>query len=597
MAALSRLLILLCAGLFCMNSSARQAQYTESESGRDQIALGFPVPQVVDSNSALAGFRSYQSLIDRLSLSALQRSDFSRMQVGSSLNNRPIYAFRFGTTDNVAMLQSGGMHAREWASPEAVTGIAEQLMAAADDGGIESYLRDNSSIILIPVLNPDGFIATQQNPATTLIGEDPNDSANPASAAAKNLTPREGRMRRKNLRDSDGNIETTSDNLLGVDLNRNIGRFWASSGRSSNSPDSIVYHGATEASEPETRALIAASRWLPEQNLRLYIDTHSFGRVYFYNRTGNERLHNITLSLVNKIRLAPNRAYSQAAESSGLGIGASDEYFAYERQVPSYTLEIEPGSSQTAEYGGNAGISHSGFILPDAEVPRMRSEIYAMARLAYYHQSGPAILQQLQIFQQPEGRLVVDANWQGQINRQLNIEQKAALLPGGDYRLVARFSKPMRWRDEQGQIGAYPGQAAPLAPQISLVSGPQSANLDSSRGRWLDAQYQADSFELDFILSDQLSGTSQFHISARDLAGVALDADPSTAVSWQNGAWYNFEDEQGVAGDVGGQDRNISFSVQGPDLNPPQSNTAGGSGSLGLWLFFSFSLFRRRNTG
>ncbi|MGJ8670472.1 MAG: M14 family metallopeptidase [Oceanococcus sp.] len=587
---------LLLTTLLCASqvSSAREAHYTENQSGSDRIALGFAVPQVVTSNSPLAGFRSYDSLISSLSLQALQRSDFTRMQIGSSTQQRSIYAFRFGANEQAVMLQSGGIHAREWASPEAVTGIAEQLLAAADDSGIESYLRDTTSIILIPVLNPDGFLNTQSYPDTTRIGEDPDENLNPATAAAKDLTPREGRMRRKNLRDSDELMSTIENNLLGVDLNRNIGDFWASSNRSSGNASSIVYHGPAKSSEPEIAALITASNWLPSDNLRLFIDTHSFGRVFFYNRTGNERLFNITRNLVNNIRLAPTKSYSQVQENTGLGIGATDEFFAYQRQVPSYTLEIEPGTSQTAEYGGNAGVSHSGFILPEAEVPRMRDEIYNMARLAYYQQAGAAIMQNLKLHQHPENVLVFDANWQGETSRQLSTQQNADLQPGQRYRLQVQFSKPMRWRNEQGQVVAYAGQAAPSLPQISFVSGNQTATLDSSNGRWLDTQYHADSYELEFNLPSELAGASQIHVAARDMAGAALDANPATVVTWSNGAWSNLEDEQGVAGDNGGEDRSIRINIAGTAPNPTPAASGGGSGSLALWLLMSLYFSRRR---
>ncbi len=583
---------LLAGVILSTSAAARLAQYTENTSSEDQVALGFPVPQPVDSSTPLAGFRSYDSLINTLSLQALQSADFSQQQVGSSLNNRPIYAFRFGRSEQAVMLQVGGMHAREWASPEAVTHIAERLLTAADDDGLETYLRDQASIILVPVLNPDGFISTQTQPERTRIGEDPDDNRDPSSSPSKDLTPRDGRMRRKNLRNSDGQLDSSEDTLQGVDLNRNIGPFWSSSSRSSANPDSIVYHGVAESSEPETLALRAASNWLPQEHLRLFIDTHSYGRVYFYNRSGNERLFNITRDLANLIRVVPPRAYSALQEATGVGIGASDEFFAYQRQVPSYTLEIEPGNSQTAEYGGNAGVSHSGFILPEAEVPRMRNEIYAMARLAYYHQMGAAILQAVQVTTVPSGQVVFTASWQNDgSSRTLQSTQAAALQTGQRYRLQLDFSKPMRWRDAQNRIVAYPGQAAPTAPQLTLQSNRQTATLDSAAGQWLDNRYQADRYTLDFELPSQLGGRTNLQVAVRDLAGLALDSNPETVLGWADGAWSGLEDEQGMAGDRGGEDHNISLDIAGEETAP---SAGGGSGGLTLWILLSLVLLRSR---
>jgi hypothetical protein len=41
-------------------------------------------------------------------------------------------------------------------------------------------------------------------------------------------------------------------------------------------------------------------------------------------------------------------------------------------------------------------------------------------------------------------------------------------------------------------------------------------------------------------------------LGQRDLAEMALDGDPATAVDWGNGAWQRYEDVVGTAGDTGG---------------------------------------------
>ena len=130
------LLLALCS---LSTAQARPAEYSENQSSEDRIALGFPVPEPVASSTPLAGFRRYDSLIGALSLKALQRDDFERREIGRSQKDRPIYAFRFGLSERAVMLQVGGLHAREWASPEAVAGIAEALLSAADDGGAPPY--------------------------------------------------------------------------------------------------------------------------------------------------------------------------------------------------------------------------------------------------------------------------------------------------------------------------------------------------------------------------------------------------------------------------------------------------------------------------
>ena len=527
-------------------------------------------------SSAFAGFRSYQSLLDGLSLLASQRDDFDIHRIGhAESSSQDIYAFAFGrgNATSPVMLQTGGSHAREWATPEAVSWIAEQLTTHADDGGLETYLRDQARILLVPVLNPDGFMATQADPTHVRVNEDPD--GDPA-------TPRDGRMRRKNLRDSDGKLDSPADTLNGVDINRNIGQFWGTSSRSSASPQSIVYQGDSRESESETLALIQAGDLFGSEHLRLFIDTHSFGRVFFYNNTpNNQRLFNITRDLVDLIRVVPSQNYARQAESSGIGIGASDEYFGYQLQVPSYTLELEPGNNQAAEYGGNPNVSHSGFILPEAEVPRVRSEVYAMSLLAYYQQMGAAIAQSLSINAADSGLLVYQAQWRNQdaATRTLQISSDATLSAGVRYRLRLQFNKPMRWRNAQGGIAAYPGLQLPADPILHLLDGNQEKEIGDATGHWIDTKWQADTYELNFTPTSNLAPELQLRIDVRDLAGRALDSRPGTALNWENGAWIGFEDEDGVAGDRGGRDNSFKFKLNTPAATP----SGGGSGSLSAW--------------
>ena len=94
---------------------------------------------------------------------------------------------------------------------------------------------------MLPVSNVDGFLQTQRY-------------ANKVINSIQQ--PRDGRMRRKNMRNVDEFLSTENDGLFGVDLNRNNNPYWASNpNRSSADPSSIVHHGSGAASEPEIQAL------------------------------------------------------------------------------------------------------------------------------------------------------------------------------------------------------------------------------------------------------------------------------------------------------------------------------------------------------
>ena len=92
-------------------------------------------------------------------------------------------------------------------------------------------------------------------------------------------SPRDGRMRRKNMLGADEELSTQADHLHGVDLNRNFPPFWNSSpDRSSDDPASMVHHGGSAKSEPETQALDAAALLGPAEKLSMFTDMHSFSQ-------------------------------------------------------------------------------------------------------------------------------------------------------------------------------------------------------------------------------------------------------------------------------------------------------------------------------
>ena len=167
--------------------------YTDDDNSGTNIALGYPPPVPVASMTPVAGFREYASLFaQHQSLLALN-DEVDGEVVGETLAGREIWAYVIGDADattaegfaEAAVLVNGGIHAREWQTPEAVTALFEALVAGKADGGFVQYLVENLNTVLVPVNNVDGFIQTQLYPV---------------NVTADREQPREGRMRRKNLR-------------------------------------------------------------------------------------------------------------------------------------------------------------------------------------------------------------------------------------------------------------------------------------------------------------------------------------------------------------------------------------------------------------
>ena len=105
-------------------------------------------------------------------------------------------------------------------------------------------LLDRVEVIVIPVVNPDGYEFT--------------------------YAPGGYRFWRKNRRDNAGTCE-------GVDLNRNWGSDWNGGQSTSTDPCSDIYVGPSSMSEPEVQAL--ADYCLNHGNIRAQIDFHAFSQL------------------------------------------------------------------------------------------------------------------------------------------------------------------------------------------------------------------------------------------------------------------------------------------------------------------------------
>ncbi|XP_063903678.1 carboxypeptidase B-like [Zophobas morio] len=166
--------------------------------------------------------------------------------IGDSVEGRPIKLLRISNKNpnNKAVFVEGGIHAREWISPAAVTYIINQLISNYDDE--PSYIK-NLDWYFVPVLNPDGYTYTYNV----------------------------DRLWRKNRAQS-----KTSD-CVGVDLNRNWGYDWGSNG-SSTDPCSNSYRGTKPFSEPETASVAKFFINNPDIQWVGYLAVHSYGQFIVY---------------------------------------------------------------------------------------------------------------------------------------------------------------------------------------------------------------------------------------------------------------------------------------------------------------------------
>jgi len=595
--------------LFASNQLNAQVltEWVESRAPQenDKIALGYPVPIPVDTALPFDGFRTYAGLHMRHQDLAATTSLVHPESIGFTRNGRTIWAYRLGDDDLLtidglpepATLTNGGIHAREWQSPEVVTGILELLALHENDHHFYDYLRDNVNMIVIPSLNIDGFMQTQRFPTLNYLQSDPNDP---------DSSPRDGRMRRKNMLSTDEDISTIFDHLNGVDLNRNNNPFWAiNTDRSSPSLQSIVHHGAGPASEPEIQALDAAAQLGPIDRLRIYTDVHSFSMVHFWVRNSNSRLSLQTQKVLetftnHHVTFPAGKFYAFADRFNiplNTGIGSTDEYFTHTYEVPSWTLEVEPSNGQSfhaplpgagADYGGISENGHDGFILPESEIRRVREQLAQSFAAAYYRQAGPPAIQALRLLDTDTGAVVYEAEWEveNSQSRSLYSKQYRSLQIEHSYDLWLSFNKPMRWRTDE-VIVPFPGQPeSGLDVEASMLVGDSALTATVEEANWLDQpgdapdgylNYQDDAFKITFRLPDDEQNISlvvgeieaTLKLQTNDMTGMRTDANPATVADWGNGSWLNYENDFGNNSSTGGFDTTLSMQVTNESVEPP----------------------------
>ncbi len=270
------------------------------------------------------------------------------------------------TGNKPKLFVTGGIHAREYATPELVTRFGEYLV---NNYGIDpdaTWILDHHEVHLMLQTNPDGRKEAEA-----------------------------GASWRKNTNENYCGV--TSSNR-GADLNRNFSFQWDCCGGSSDAPCDQTYHGAAPASEPEIQAVqnYMASIFPDQRGPNLtdpapldatgvYIDMHSYGQLVLWpwgftstvppNGTGMQ-------TLGRKWAYFNNHTPQQAIDLY-VTDGASKDYSYGVFGVPGYTWEVGTAFFQSCSYFTDT-------LLP-ANMPAL---IYAakVVRTPYMTPAGPDAL-------------------------------------------------------------------------------------------------------------------------------------------------------------------------------------------------------------
>ena len=223
--------------------------------------------------SGRASYRVYEDYTSELKALAESKPEIAReLTIGTSLEGRPIQGIEIAadvdaTDDGRPVFVNVGMHhAREWPSGEFPMEFATDLIQSHGTDARVTQLLEEVRVLIIPVVNPDGFVASRSFGTSPI--DDNSIETLPQSAAGS------GAYRRKNCRPvspADAAIPCAA-RTSGVDLNRNYGYYWGGPGSSSD-PTSQQYRGPAPYSEPESAAVHRLSQSI---HPTVFISNHTF---------------------------------------------------------------------------------------------------------------------------------------------------------------------------------------------------------------------------------------------------------------------------------------------------------------------------------
>jgi len=259
----------------------RSAENNQVNAAYAAATLESPLPSGRDTYRTLADYND-----DLRSLEAL-RPDIAKLITlpHKSLDGRTVYGVEIGRDVKSAedgrpvFLLMGLHHAREWPSGELAMEFAFDLVKNHGRDSRITGLLDKSRVIVVPVVNPDGFHMSRTDGGMIDLREVDNGGTVSILGTPGNA------YKRKNCRIVDGQdtpdgscaLAATSPGGygVGVDLNRNYGGFWGGPGASATFADP-TYRGAAPFSEPETQNV---RELVSSRQVTTVISNHTFSNL------------------------------------------------------------------------------------------------------------------------------------------------------------------------------------------------------------------------------------------------------------------------------------------------------------------------------
>ncbi|XP_045421450.1 carboxypeptidase A4 isoform X2 [Lemur catta] len=271
----------------------------------------------------------------------------SRVRIGHSFENRPLYVLKFSTREGErrpAIWLNAGIHSREWISQATAIWTARKIVSDYQKDPAITSILERMDIFLLPVANPDGYVYAQ--------------TKNRFWRKTRSLNP--------------------GSPCIGTDANRNWNASFAGKGASDN-PCSEVYHGPHPNSEVEVKSVVDFIQ--KHGNFKCFIDLHSYSQLllYPYGYMVKKAPDADELDVVAK------RAAKTLASLSGT-----------EYQVGPTATTIYPASGSSPDWAYDNGIKyaftfelrdtgHYGFLLPASQIIPTAEETWLGLRTIMEH--------------------------------------------------------------------------------------------------------------------------------------------------------------------------------------------------------------------
>ncbi|KAF9573962.1 hypothetical protein EC968_007648 [Mortierella alpina] len=303
-----------------------------------------PVP-VPEADDWFASYHSYEDHIIWLDAHIKNHSDIATgFSVGKSYEGREQAGIKIGKGPNNIVL-TGLQHAREWISGSVVEYLIHQLVTRKD-AKVARYLK-KYTFHIIPIMNPDGFVLTQDGL----------------------------RMHRKNTQPNPVYPDEGYPLCIGTDLNRNWDVRWNAS-EEADATDfcSNVYRGAKAFSAPETANVAKYLRDTP--NVVSFIDFHAYSQMWLtphgYDgpppKTYKSYLKPLAAGAVAALKKVHGTKFTYGESFKTIGyetFGSSDDY--------AYSIGV--GAPFTVELR-DADDGKFGFLLPADQIVPSGEEMW-----------------------------------------------------------------------------------------------------------------------------------------------------------------------------------------------------------------------------